>query len=358
MGTQLDKDKLDDYVKKVMGTVSAGMSTAISAVGDQLGLYQHLQDIGPASSSEIAHASGLNERWLREWLRHQACAGFIEYESSTDRFFLSPEARVVLLDETHPANFAGGFDAIAATFQSLPKLAEAFHTGVGLSYDDHGEGCARGIERMTAWSKENLLVPKILPMIDGLVERLRSGALVADVGCGSGKALVAMALAFPNSTFTGYDTSEHALERARASLSTLGLANISFINPDNEPMPDNAVFDLVTTFDVIHDVPYPQQLLDAISQSVRSDGVYLCEDIRSFPSFAENLERNPMATMMYGFSMLVCMSSSLSRPDGAGLGTLGFNAEVAKDMTAKAGFNQFAILPWDNPMNNFYVLRK
>ena len=211
---------------------------------------------------------------------------------------------------------------------------------------------------MTAWSKENLLVPTILPMVPNLVDRLHAGAMVADVGCGAGRALIVMAQNFPRSTFVGYDTSELALERARHALSTLDLTNIRFANPDSEPMPSTPTFDLVTTFDVVHDVPYPEALLAAIVGSLKEDGVFLCEDIRSFPEFADNLDNNPLASLMYGFSLLICMSSGLSRPDGAGLGTLGFNEAVARRMMTAAGFTSFERLPWDNPMNNYYLAGK
>ena len=138
----LDEQKLEAYVQKVMGNITAGMTTVISAVGDNLGLYRAIHELHTATSEELARESGLNERWLREWLRHQACAGLIDYDGATDRFSLSPEAVVVLLDETHPANFAGGFEGIVSTFGSLPRLVEAFHSGLGLSYDDHEIGRA------------------------------------------------------------------------------------------------------------------------------------------------------------------------------------------------------------------------
>jgi len=355
---ELDQQKLEAYVQKVMGNITAGMTTVISAVGDKLGLYQAIHKLHSTTSEELARETSLSERWLREWLRHQACAGLIEYEADSDRFSLSPEAVVVLLDETHPSNFAGGFEGIVSTFGSLPQLAEAFHSGLGLSYDDHGEGCASGIERMTAWSKEYMLVPKILPMVPGIVEKLERGVMVADVGCGAGRALIVMAESFPNSTFVGYDTSEHALARGNNSLSTLGLDNIRFVNPDEEAMPQVGTFDLITTFDVVHDVPYPAELIAAIFDALKADGVWLCEDIKSFPSFKDNLDQNPMATLMYGFSMLVCLSSSMSRPDGAGLGTLGFNEDVARTMTREAGFAQFSRLDYENPMNNFYLIHR
>lgn len=356
--TEIDREKLERFSQKVVGSIAAGLNCAISSLGDALGLYRALRDLRSANSAELAEQSGLSERWVREWLRHQACMGQIEHDAETDRFHLSPEAIAVLVDTSHPAYFGGGFESATSAFGSLPGLVESFRSGVGLTYDDHGPGCASGIERMTRYFNENTLVPKVLPMLDGVVDRLRAGGAVADVGCGGGVATMAMAAAFPEATVVGYDISNHALERARHRLSHVELPNLRFVNPLEEPMPEIPTFDLITTFDVIHDAPHPQPLLDSIHRALKDDGTFLCEDIRSFPTFRENLERHPMAGLLYGFSIMVCMSSALSLPGGAGLGTLGFNEEVARAMTAAAGFTRFRKVDYDNPMNNYYEVRK
>lgn len=356
--TEIDRDALDQYVQRVTGSIAAGLNCAISSLGDKLGLYDALHSLRIASSQELAERTGLHERWLREWLRHQACMQQIEYDPETDRFFLSPEAIAVLLDQKHPAYFGGGFESATASFDSLPGLVKSFHSGIGFSYDDHGPGCASGIERMSRYFNENTLVPNVLPLLDDVVEKLEAGAKVADVGCGGGVATLAMAQSFPNSEFIGYDISDHALARARDNLDTIDAPNIRFVNPLSELMPAEPTFDLITTFDVIHDAAHPQPLLNAIYQALKTDGTFLCEDIRSFPTFQRNLEDHPLAGLLYGFSIMVCMSSSLSTSDGAGLGTLGFNEEVARDMTSLAGFTRFRRLDYDNPMNNYYEVRK
>jgi len=356
--TEIDKEALEQYLKRVTGGIAAGLNCAVSSLGDQLGLYKALHDLRVASSQEMADHTGLNERWLREWLRHQACMGQIEYDAETDRFHLSPEAVAVMLDTSHPAYFGGGFESATASFNSLPGLVNSFRSGLGFTYDDHGPGCASGIERMSRYFNEHALVPKILPLLDGVVDKLEQGATVADVGCGAGVATIAMAQTFPDSKFVGYDISDHALARAREKLDTVDVPNIRFVNPLHEAMPTEPTFDLVTTFDVIHDAAHPQRLLDGIHQALKDDGTFLCEDIRSFPSFQRNLQEHPLAGLLYGFSIMVCMSSSLSTPDGAGLGTLGFNEEVAREMTARAGFSRFRRLDFDNPMNNYYEVRK
>ena len=264
----------------------------------------------------------------------------------------------MLLDDSMPTYLAGGFDGVVATMPSLPGLVESFHTGIGRTYDDHGAGCACGIERLSSHGRKFQLVPNVLPLIDGIVARLESGIRVADVGCGGALATVAMAKAFPRSTFVGYDNSTHALERARANAKSSEATNVEFVDPDATPMPDRPAFDLITTFDVIHDVAYPQRLIAAIHDALQPDGVWLCEDIKSLPSFDENLRENRYAAMLYGFSIMVCMASGLSKADGAGLGTLGFNETVAREMTQAAGFTRFRRLDYDNPFNNYYEIRK
>ena len=263
----------------------------------------------------------------------------------------------MLAEEGHPFFFASGFGAVTATYPAIPKLPDAFRTGLGLSYDDHGPACACGIERMSGTMQREELVPKLLPELPGVVDKLKAGAAVADVGCGSGTALVTMATAFPNSSFVGYDTSRHAIERANANVAKAGLANARVVDPTDEPMPAQPTFDLVSTLDVVHDTTHPAELLRAIRRALKDDGAWLCADIRSFPTFEENLAEHPMAALLYGFSVTVCMSASLSTPDGAGLGTLGFNEEVARRMSAEAGFSRFQTLEYGNAINSFYDIR-
>ena len=353
--TEIDRDRLEAFLKTIGGQVAAGFNCALSSLGDQLGLYKALKAIGPATSEELAAHTGLHERWLREWLRHQACVGQVDYGDG--RFGLSPEAGIVLAEEGHPFFFASGFGAVTATYPAIPKLPDAFRTGLGMSYDDHGPACACGIERMSGYMQREELVPKLLPELPGVVDKLESGALVADVGCGSGMALTTMAKAFPNSSFVGYDTSSHALERATANVASAGLDNVRLADPADEPLPGSPTFDLVSTFDVVHDTTHPGELLCAIREALKDDGAWLCADIRSFPTFEQNLAEHPMAALLYGFSVTVCMSASLSTPDGAGLGTLGFNEEVARRMSAEAGFTRFETLEYGNAINSFYDIR-
>ena len=354
---RIDRDALKAFVKQTGDMVAAGYNCAITVLGDRLGLYGRLFELGPCTPDVLAEATGTHSRWVREWLQHQACIEQIEY-TGDGLFRLSPEAHAVLVDERSPAFLMGAFDSALAVGPAVDRLEDAFRSGVGMSYDEHGPGCACAIERMGSFVKNYRLVPELIPRIEGLTQRLSSGITVADVGCGGALSTIAMAAEFPTSNFIGYDISEHALTRARANVAESGLTNVRIENPLQSPMPRDGSVDFVTTFDVIHDAPYPDVLIADIFASLAEDGIWLCEDIRGFETFEENLSRHPMAAMLYGFSVMVCMNSGMSTADGAGLGTLGFTEQTARQMTQSAGFGSFTRLEVDNPLNNYYVLRK
>ena len=182
----IDEDKLGLFLKQTGGMVAASFNCAITVLGDRLGLYQALAEIGPCSSQTLASHLTLHERWVREWLYQQACIGQVEFVEDSNEFTISPEAHAVLADADHPAYLMGGFDSALAVFPAVSKLEEAFRTGIGMSYDDHGPNCACGIERMGAFTKKHRLVTEMIPVIPGMHDRLSAGAHVADVGCGGG----------------------------------------------------------------------------------------------------------------------------------------------------------------------------
>jgi 2-polyprenyl-3-methyl-5-hydroxy-6-metoxy-1,4-benzoquinol methylase len=200
-------------------------------------------------------------------------------------------------------------------------------------------------------------VPFVLPRLGGLVERLRAGTRAADVGCGAGVALLEMAKAFPHSEFHGYDVSIHALERAEENRAQARVANAFFHDAAQEPLPEDASFAFVTTFDCLHDMTDPASVMRRIRGAIAPDGTWLIADIKARPSYEENVAKNPMAAMMYGTSVISCMSSALSEPGGLGLGTLGFPEELARKMTREAGFMRFEPLDLGHPVNAFYVVR-
>jgi SAM-dependent methyltransferase len=353
--TAIDADELKRFSFSVWSYKQGEMVSLMIHIGDRLGLYQALDGMGPVTAAQLAAATGLQERWLLEWLRGQAAARLLNYHDG-DRFELTPVGAAVLADETGSLAFAAGAFSGQTPPATVDKLVDAFKTGVGLSYEDLGPNAAHRTERMLGpWTRQEL-VPNILPALDGVVDKLQSGAVAADVGCGGGVELMAMAQAFPNSTFHGYDPSNHAIERCREKVAELGLDNVELHVAGGEALPDEATFDFLITFDCIHDMTRPADVIASIRRALRDDGTWLIKDIRSAPDFKENM-RNPLLAMFYGFSVSACMSSALSEPGGAGLGTLGFNPAVAGDMVAAAGFSRFKQHDFDDPSNLYYEVR-
>ena len=353
----VDPDELKRYSFTVWNYKMGEMVSLMIHIGDRLGLYKALDGAGPVTAAELAERTGLKERWLMEWLRGQAAARLISYHhGDEDRFELTGVGSRVLADEQGSLAFAAGAFSGQTPPETVDKLIDAFRTGVGLSYQDLGPNAAHRTERMLGpWTRQEL-VPNILPALDGVKAKLEAGGVAADVGCGGGVALIAMAQAFPATEFHGYDPSQHAIDRCHAKVAELKLDNVHLFVSGGESLPDAPTYDFLITFDCIHDMTHPAEVIGAIRRALKPDGTWLIKDIRSQPEFRDNL-KNPLLAMFYGFSVSACMSSALSEPDGAGLGTLGFNPAVAERMTREAGFERFRMHDFDDPSNLYYEVR-
>jgi SAM-dependent methyltransferase len=352
-----DPDLLRQYSFRLFTQAAGAVTSAMVHLGDRLGLYGALAEAGgPLSSRELAERAGLAERWVREWAYNQAAARLVEVDAG-ERFSLSAEATAILADPGSPAYGLGWFGNLPSRIAAVPHVAEAFRTGIGFDYDSQGEEGAAGVERSFEPWYRNFLLPVALPALDGVVARLEAGGTVADVGCGAGVAVCLIGDAFPASEVHGYDLSRLALERAERRKARLGLTNVHFHDARLEPLPGAGGTDLVTTFDCVHDMTRPHEVMAAIRAALADDGVWLLVDMKARESFAENVEKNPMAALMYGTSVLSCLSSALSEPGGAGLGTLGLPESKARAMAADAGFTRFRRLDIDHPINAFYEIR-
>ena len=354
----IDPDELKRYSFSVWSYKQGEMVSLMIHIGDRLGLYQVMDGAGPVTAAELARLTGLKERWLLEWLRGQAAARLLDYfdADDEDRFELTAVGAAVLADEDGSLAFAAGAFSGQTPPQTVDKIVDAFKTGIGLSYEELGPNAAHRTERMLGpWTRQEL-VPKILPALDGVVDKLDTGAVVADVGCGGGLALMAMAEAFPNSEFRGYDPSVHAIDRCREKVAKMGLVNVDLQVAGGEDLPKEPTFDFLITFDCIHDMTRPADVIVSIHRAMKEDGTWLIKDIRSQPDLKQNM-RNPLLAMFYGFSVSACMSSALSEPGGAGLGTLGFNPEVAERMVSAGGFTRFHQHDFKDPSNLYYEVR-
>jgi SAM-dependent methyltransferase len=356
-----DPDRLKLFSFSVFTQLSGAVTAGMIHLGDRLGLYTVLAAADePLTTVELADRADLDERWVREWAYNQAAAKLVSVDASgngAERFFLTPEAAAVLASPDHPAFGMGMFHRLPQTLAALEVMPDSFRTGLGHDYDSHGPEGAVGIERsFEPWNRHHL-IPTVLPELDGVVERLHDGITVTDIGCGAGGAVLMMAEAFPASRFVGYDISRYALDRAEHRRREEGAENARFVDPRTDPLPNDGSVDLVTTFDCIHDMTHPQETIHAIRHALAPDGTWLLVDIKGRDTFAENVEKNPMAPLMYGISVLSCMSSALSAPDGAGLGTLGLPESRAREMALAAGFTRFRTLPIDHAVNAFYEVR-
>ena len=327
-------------------------------VGRRLGLFEFMAGAGPLTAAELAAKSGLHERWLLEWMRLQAAARVLDFvpgDGDEERFELPAMGAELLGDAASRSYMLDNFDG-GESPERIEHLLESFRTGIGRTYEDAGpEGARRGEARH--WrAARNQVVPVMIPALDGVAEKLERGALVADIGCGDGAVVLAMAEAWPNSTFHASDPSRHAVERVREVADDMGLTNVEVVQASGEDFPRGGAYDLVVTFDCIHDMTRPEAVIAAIRGGLKPDGTWFIKDIRSKPRFEDNL-RNPMLAMMYGFSLMACMSSAMSEPDGAGLGTLGFNPDVAERMSRDAGFTRFLMHDFRDPGNLYYEVR-
>ena len=357
----LDPDALKMFsfgiFSKLEGAVTAGMIH----LGDRLGLYAAMASSTDGDTSDsLATKAGLHERWVREWLHNQVAAHIVTCADLSDNqpvFHLSPEGVAVLATPNHPAYGMGMFHRLPQTMGALEAMPEAFRTGVGHDYDSHGPEGAVGIERSFEPWNQNFLIPMVIPALDGMKEKLSAGVRVADIGCGSGGAALLMGSTFPNSTIDGFDISKFALTRAEERKSESGAHNVSFFDPREDPIADDHSYDLVCTFDCIHDMTQPTEMMKTIRKALKNDGTWLLVDIKAQETLELNVTKNPMASLLYGISVLSCMSSAMSEAGGEGLGTLGLSASRAESMARQAGFTQFKKLDVEHSVNAFYEVR-
>ena len=352
---RLDPDEVARFAFHVWSYKQGEMVSLLIHLGDRLGLYRSLDGAGSITAEELAEQTGLHPRWLREWLRGNAAADLLASDDG-ERFELTSVAAMVLTREEDSLQFAAGAFGPPPDPALVDDLADAFRTGTGLPYDRQGPAGVHQTERMLGpWARLSL-VPTIVPALEGVHDRLIAGALVADVGCGAGVALTTLAEAYPRSTFHGYELSRLAVERARERVAQAGLTNVEIVNRRAEELPDSGDYSLVLTFDCLHDMTRPDAAAAAIRRAIAADGTWLVKEIRCDDDWAGN-RRNPMLAMFLGFSIASCMSSALSEPGGAGLGTIGLPPRALERLARDAGFSRFRVHDFEDPANLYYEIR-
>ncbi len=335
MARELDMDRLNAFMGKMVGDMSASLSGALVIVGAKLGLYKGLADGGPQTSESLAARTGLTERYVREWLSAQAASGYVEYDPATKSFAMSPEAAMALADEDSPAYVASAYELIAAAYIGEPQVSAAFKSGAGVGWHEHAPCLFRGTERFFRPGYRANLLPSWLPSLDGVVAKLDAGARVADIGCGAGASTIIMAQAFPNSRFTGFDYHAASIERAREAAAEAGVAaNIDFAVASAKEVPDGQ-YDLAAVFDCLHDMGDPVGNAAHIRSTLKPDGTFLIVEPFAGDALEDNL--NPVGRMFYSASTMFCTPGSLAQEVGLGLGAQAGEKRLAAVLT-EAGF--------------------
>ncbi|MGE0882479.1 MAG: class I SAM-dependent methyltransferase [Blastocatellales bacterium] len=350
-----NQSKAEKFAEQMLGVINNAALALMTSIGHRTGLFDAMAKLKPSTSKEIAETAKLNERYVREWLGAMTTGRVVEYDKATATYWLPAEHAAFLTRAASPNN-------MAVTAQFIPVLAgvedqiiECFRNGGGVPYSAY----PRFHDVMAEESAQTViagLFEHILPLVPGLTERLRKGIEVLDIGCGRGRAMIQMAMKFPNSSFTGYDFSEEAVAAGNREVAEKGLKNISFEAKDVATINGKLRFDLITAFDAIHDQAKPDQVLKAIVGALNDDGVFLMQDIGGSSHVHNNLDQ-PLAPMIYTISCLHCMTVSLAQ-GGKGLGAA-WGEEMATQMLAEAGFANVEIkqLPHDI-MNNYYICQK
>ncbi|MDI4664739.1 class I SAM-dependent methyltransferase [Xanthobacter autotrophicus] len=330
----VNMEKLQALLATVVNELGAASNAALVILGDKLGLFRALAE-GAATPDELAARTGTFERYVREWLCAQAASGFVSYDAQTGRFALSPEQAAVFADDDSPVSMVGGFSMLTAVYHDEPKLAEAFRTGKGMHWGEHCNCLFCGVERFFRAGYRGHLVAEWLPALDGVVEKLKRGARVADVGCGHGASTLLMADAFPNSEFVGIDYHAGSIEHAQRLVE--GRANVRFEVGRAQDF-EGRDFDLVTLFDALHDMGDPAGATAHIRRVLKPDGTLMLVEPAAGNSLAENL--NPVGRVYYAGSTHICVPTALNQGEGVALGAQA-GARRIEEVVRAGGFSTF-----------------
>jgi 2-polyprenyl-3-methyl-5-hydroxy-6-metoxy-1,4-benzoquinol methylase len=326
---QLDENRLQQFVGKMLGDLGGAFSVPTVRIGLRLGLFNALHEGGPATSDELAkRAGGLTERYVREWALAQAANGFIDYNAASRKFSLSPEQAMVFAEKDSPVYLAGAFDIVAAMIEGEQKVENSFRTGAGVRWGDSAGClfCATGAFFRPGYV--NSIVQNWLPALDGVEAKLKSGAKVADVGCGVGFSTLLMAQAFSKSQFVGYDFHAPSVEEANRHAVAHGLGDrVSFKEASAKDIKESG-FDLVTCFDCLHDMGDPRGCAHHMHRILKADGTWMIVEPIAGNRPEDNM--NPVGRLYYNASTMICVPTSLDQEVGEGLGAQAGEAKLTE----------------------------
>ena len=335
----IDTTKLNEFIGKVVGDIGATLSAGLVVIGDKLGLYQAMAGAGPMTPADLASRTGTDERYIREWLSAQAAGGYVTYDAATGRFELPPEQAFALANPDGPIFFPGAMQLALATLKAEPRIIERFKTGAGLGWHEHDPGLFEGTERFFRPNYIGNLVTNWIPALDGVEEKLRRGAKVADVGCGHGASTILMAKAFPASHFVGFDYHPASIDCARRAAADAGVSDrTTFDIAAAKDYPGNADYDLVAFFDCLHDMGDPVGAAAHVLGTLKTDGTWMIVEPFANDKLEENL--NPVGRVFYSASTMICTPASKSQEVGLALGAQAGEGRL-RDVVTTGGFSRF-----------------
>jgi 2-polyprenyl-3-methyl-5-hydroxy-6-metoxy-1,4-benzoquinol methylase len=353
--TPMDNAKTEAFTARMLNILNGGMLALMISIGRQTGLFEVMVGLHPSTSEQIATASGLNERYVREWLASMVVGRIVEYDSMRESYTLPPEHASFLTKAAGPNNMARSAQVIPLLAAVEGRVIDSFHNGGGVPYSAYTRFMEIVAESSTQRFDE-VLISKIIPLMPEIVAALKSGIDVLDIGCGQGHAVNLMAKTFPKSNFTGYDMLEEYIDAAKSEAESMGLSNVHFELKDFLDEGESKRFDFITAFDVIHDLAQPVKVLKTIAQILQPEGTLFIADVAGSSHLHENLDR-PRGPWMYSVSTMHCIPVSLAY-DGAGLGTM-WGEQKAKQMLIDAGFTNVQVqhIPGDT-LNVYYIAKR
>ena len=348
----LNDDKLNEILGRFVTDLGATVAAGNVVIGHELGLYKALA-AGPASAEELAERTHTNPRYVTEWLRGQAAGGYVEYDEGWDTYSMTEEQAFILTNPDGVVYAPGAFVLALGTLRSVPRITEAFRAGTGMGWHEQDKDVFVGCEQFFRPGYIGNLVPSWIPALDGVADKLRTGAKVADIGCGLGASTILLAREFPNSTFTGSDYHEQSIELARKRAGDAGVADrVSFeVSPASSF--SGSDYDLAATFDCLHDMGDPLAAARHVRQALKPNGTWLVVEPAAADAAAGNM--NPVGRVYYNFSTMLCVPNAMSQPGGYSLGAQAGEAAIRQVVT-EAGFTRFRRAA-ETPFNFVYEVR-
>ncbi len=334
----LDEAKVGSFVNQVVGELGATLNAALVVIGDELGLYRAMAGAGGLTPGELAERTGTSERYVREWLNAQAAGGYVDYDPQDRRYSLPAEHAVALADEQSPYFMPGAFQLMTASLRDEPQIREAFRSGAGVGWHEHNDGVFEGCERFFRPGYAAFLCSEWIPSLDGVQEKLYAGARIADVGCGHGASTILMAETYPASTFVGFDYHDGSIAAARERAAAAGVGErVTFEVAPADGYPGTG-YDLVATFDCLHDMGDPVGAARHVRSTLAGDGTWLIVEPFANDRTEDNL--NPVGRIYYAASTLLCTPASLSQEVGLALGAQAGESRL-RDVVTTGGFTRF-----------------